>query len=192
MRTRSHLAGALLVGATVLAGCGGQSDVADVHHPADVVATLRSTTSFDYQPFTSPLALMKSSQIAVVGTVTAVDAATVRVGSGPATGAAIVSLNVTKTWKSDAGSNGTVYLLLQRPTEQSVDLYRQALSGTRVALLGYRTTQSIASGAPPAQVYEAAPQGLFVELTPGGSTQNVWGDEWPEIKTMADLDQALS
>jgi hypothetical protein len=166
--------------------------VAAADNPAELADFIRATVSYDFEPVANPGLLRQKSDVAVLGRVAAVEDALLKTDAEDM-GGVLISLNVDEVWKDDpARQTELVHYVIPRPTNIDVALYRDALPvGTRVALFGYHTVETLVLGQPLDVVYDPAPQGLIFESGPGRAV-NVWGEEvtssgWRNIHDIDDL-----
>jgi hypothetical protein len=197
---RSDKASIALFAVLLLGGCGASGDSernAAPDNPAELVQFLRMTSAFDYEPYPSPEAMRTAADIAILGRVDQVRAASVRMFPEN-TGGVVVALGVEEQWKADSTrrSSEFVYFLIHRPTNIGIGAYQRALpEGTRIALFGFHSTFDLAEGDPGDVVYDPAPQGLILEVAPD-SAVNVWGHDigtpqWSGIDTIDKLGAAM-
>lgn len=185
---------------TAAKNAGGHSaeKAADVHSTSDLVRLMRQTTSFEYDPYATPRAMLKDVDIALVGTVASVRPAIID-DELDGQGAVIVGLQPREIWKDDSGRSGkVVYYYFQRPKNLGISVYQRGLPiGTEVSLFGFDAANLVkfAHGGLGHTTYAPAPQG---HLITAGSTGlvNVWAedahsDSWKNIHSVADLKAAL-
>ncbi len=165
----------------------------------ELVSLLQQTTSYSFIAYPNPAAMLREVDLAVVGTVSSVDAAMIA-DELDGQGAVIVGLETTEVWKDDPDRTGEiVYYWFHRPKDFDVGMYRAALPlGTEVVLFGFdmNSRTRFSSGAPNATVYDPAPQGLYLPVQ-GDGLVNVWGEhiedaDWAGIRTVEDLRKAVA
>lgn len=178
----------LLFGAVALVSCGtDKPEASQAQGPSvsessgsteKMVKFLRSTVSYDFEPVASPRILLDDVDVAMMGTVSSVDAVLIE-DDAENTGGILVSLDSVEIWRSlsDVG-NGHVEFLLRRPTNVDVGMYQDGLEqGTVVVLFGYRSSLPIVDrDSTRPDFYEPDPQGFMVE-TAEGELLNVWHEE---------------
>lgn len=179
---------------------GGHSaeKAAGVHSTGDLVRLMRQTTSFEYDPYATPRAMLKDVDIALVGTVVSVRPAIID-DELDGQGAVIVGLQPREIWKDDGGRSGkVVFYYFQRPKNLGISVYQRGLPvGTEVSLFGFDAANLVkfAHGGLGHTTYAPAPQGHLI--TDGGTgLVNVWAedhhtDSWKNIRNVADLKAAL-
>jgi len=199
-------AAALSFAAVVATGCSAadpadspsqanaQPSSIDADTPQELAEFIRATVHYDFEPAPNPGVLRTHSDIVLLGKVASVEDVLLQTDAENI-GGVLISLTVDEMWKDDpARQSDVVTLVIPRPTNIDVSLYREALpAGSRVALFGSHTMHTLLTE-PTDVVYDPAPQGLIFESAPGHAV-NVWGDEvrasgWRNVTSMEELRKA--
>jgi hypothetical protein len=183
---------------TNTAGANSAKKATHVHSTGDLVRLMRQTTSYEYEPYASPRAMLKDVDIALVGTVVSIKSALIA-DELNGQGAVIIGLQPRKIWKDDTARSGeVVYYYIQRPKNLGAAVYQRGLpAGTEVALFGFDAAKLVkfTQGDPGHTTYTPAPQGFLISGSDRGLV-NVWAEGiessgWKDIRSMADLEAAV-
>ncbi|GAA2431556.1 hypothetical protein GCM10010191_51710 [Actinomadura vinacea] len=159
---------------------------------------MRKTTSFEYEPYASPRAMLKHVDIALVGTVVSVKPALIA-DELDGQGAVIVGLRPREMWKdAPARSGEVVYYYFDRPKNLAIGVYQRGLPvGTEISLFGFDAAKLVrfAQGDPGHRTYTPVPQGHLISGHDTGLV-NVWAEDiassgWKNIRSVADLKAAI-
>ncbi|CAN5219208.1 hypothetical protein BH09ACT11_BH09ACT11_07470 [soil metagenome] len=155
---------------------------------------MRSGVSFDYEPYESPEAMRKDTQVSVLGHVKEVSRGLVDMGP-EYSGVVLISLVTDENWNGE--SSDPVTVMVYWPEDESIETIQKGLpEGTRVAFFGDKTSRHPEGLAIGAEVYEAVPQGLLLE-SESKTLVSVWGEsettsQWKDVDTIDELRASLN
>lgn len=190
------LAAALLVplGAATFTGCGGGEDAVETASVLQAAEAMRSGTSFDYEPYESPEAMRRDTQVSVLGHVKEVSRDLVDMGP-EYSGVVLISLATDEKWNGE--SIDPVTVMVYWPEEESIEAIQKGLpEGTRVAFFGDKASRHPDGMTKGGEVFEAVPQGLLLE-SESKTLISVWGEsettsQWKDVDTIDELRASLN